>query len=53
MKNKKDNRFFFNHKGIKGHASLIGNPDKKFMEAFWKMVELSHKIPSKPKRSDV
>lgn len=48
-KKNKPERFFFNHKGIKGHASFAGKPDKKTLEAFFKMVELAHKNVKKYK----
>lgn len=42
-KKKKPDRFFFNHKGIKGHASFTGKPSKELEKAFFKMIELAHK----------
>lgn len=50
---KKPHRFFFNHKGIQGHASFNGIPSKELQEAFFQMVELAHKNikPEKNKKS--
>lgn len=43
MKSKKPHRYFFNHKGIKGHASFVGKPSKELEQALLKMVELAYK----------
>lgn len=46
---KKKHSFFFNHKGIIGHASFIGKPDKKLLAAFFAMVEAASKMETKKK----
>ena len=52
MKNK--HSFFFNHKGIKGHASFVGKPSKKTVDALFAMVEIASKTvgKSKPKSNE-
>lgn len=47
MTRDKMDKFFFNHKGIKGHASFVGKPDKKTVDALMNLAEVAHKITTK------